>query len=88
MMISSPLSINDEIGFHARTAALFAKKASSFNADIFVEFNGKKVNAKSTLSLMTLGVKSEDEILLTAKGLDEKEAHNALVKFIESNFKE
>ena len=86
-MISSPIRINDEIGFHARTAALFAKKASTFSANIFVEFNGKKVNAKSTLSLMTLGVKSKDEIILTAEGIDEKEAHKALITIIETNFK-
>ena len=49
-MISFLINIEDEIGFHARTASLFAKKASTFNSDIFVEFNGKKVSAKSTLS--------------------------------------
>ena len=86
-MISKPISINDKIGFHARTAALFAKKASTFKANIIVEFNGKKVNAKSTLSLMSLGVKSQDEIILIAEGSDEKEAHNALITIIETNFK-
>ena len=74
-MISFSINIEDEIGFHARTASLFAKKASTFNSDIFVEFNGKKVSAKSTLSLMTLGVKSRDQIMLIAEGSDEKEAH-------------
>ena len=70
-MISFLINIEDEIGFHARTASLFAKKASTFNSDIFVEFNGKKVRAKSTLSLMTLGVKSRDQIMLIAEGSDE-----------------
>ena len=87
-MISFSINIEDEIGFHARTASLFAKKASTFNSDIFVEFNGKKVSAKSTLSLMTLGVKSRDQIVLIAEGSDEKEAHEALVSYIKNNFKE
>ena len=63
-MISLAINIKDEIGFHARTASLFAKKASKFESEIFIEFKGKKVNAKSTLSIMTLGVKSNDEIVL------------------------
>ena len=87
-MISFLINIEDEIGFHARTASLFAKKASTFNSNIFVEFNGKKVSAKSTLSLMTLGVKSRDQIVLIAEGSDEKEAHEALVSYIKNNFKE
>ena len=87
-MISFSINIEDEIGFHARTASLFAKKASTFNSDIFVEFNGKKVSAKSTLSLMTLGVKSRDQIMLITEGNDEKEAHEALISYIKNNFKE
>ena len=87
-MISLAISIKDEIGFHARTASLFAKKASKFKSEIFIEFNRKKVNAKSTLSIMTLGVKSNDEIVLTTNGNDEKEAHNTLLTFIENNFKD
>ncbi|MAC62302.1 MAG: PTS sugar transporter subunit IIA [Flavobacteriaceae bacterium] len=85
-MISLAINIKDEIGFHARTASLFAKKASKFESEIFIEFKGKKVNAKSTLSIMTLGVKSNDEIVLITNGNDEKEAHNALISYIENNF--
>jgi len=88
LMISLAINIKDEIGFHARTASLFAKKASKFESEIFIEFKGKSVNAKSTLSIMTLGVKSNDEIVLITNGNDEKEAHNALISYIENNFKD
>lgn len=87
-MISQAINIKDEIGFHARTASLFAKKASKFESDIFIGFKGKRVNAKSTLSIMTLGVKSNDEIVLMTNGNDEKEAHITLISYIENNFKD
>ena len=87
-MISLAINIKDEIGFHARTASLFAKRASKFESEIFIEFNRKRVNAKSTLSIMTLGVKSNDEIVLITNGNDEKEAHYALISYIENNFKD
>ncbi len=87
-MVSTSILIKDKIGFHARTASLFAKEADKFKSDIFVEFKDKKVNGKSTLSLMTLGVKNLDQITLTVEGTDENQAHLTLIKFIESNFKQ
>ena len=86
-MIRTSIKIEDKIGFHARTASIFAKKASEFKSEIFVKFKEKKVNAKSTLSLMTLGVKSLDEIELTVEGTDEIHANQALVDLVKSNFK-
>jgi phosphotransferase system HPr (HPr) family protein len=86
-MIKTSLIIKDKIGFHARTAAIFAKAAADFKSEIFVEFNGKRINAKSTLSLMTLGVKSLDDIELTVEGSDEVHANQTLVDLVKSNFK-
>ena len=86
-MIRTSIKIKDKIGFHARTASTFAKKASAFKSEIFVKFKEKKVNAKSTLSLMTLGVKSLDDIELTVEGMDEILATQALVDLVKSNFK-
>ena len=86
-MIKTSLIIKDKIGFHDRTAAIFAKAAADFKSEIFVEFNGKRINAKSTLSLMTLGVKSEDKIELFIKGIDQNSANQTLVDLVESNFK-
>jgi len=86
-MIKTSIKIEDKIGFHARTAAIFAKKASAFKSEIFVKFKEKKVNAKSTLSLMTLGVKSLDDIELTVEGSDEVHANQTLVDLVKSNFK-
>jgi phosphocarrier protein len=85
-MIKEKITLLDKIGFHARTASLFAKKASSFNAEVSVEFMGKKVNGKSTLSLMTLGVKTQNDIFVIASGVDEVAALKSLIELIKSNF--
>ncbi len=85
-MIKEKVVVIDKIGFHARTAALFAKEATTFSAMIKIEFNNKSVNGKSMLAIMTLGVKSNDSIEIIADGADEKEAIASLVKLIQNNF--
>jgi phosphocarrier protein HPr len=85
-MIQKTLVLNDPIGFHARTASLFAKTASSFEAEVLVYFNDKKANGKSMLSLMTLGVKSKQEIRIKVSGRDEEMALDRLSNLVTSNF--
>ncbi|MGI9541516.1 MAG: HPr family phosphocarrier protein [Flavobacteriaceae bacterium] len=87
-MIENKIIIIDSVGFHARTASLFSKKAAQFESDITIVFNEKKVNGKSTLSLMTLGVKSHDEIAIAVSGKDESLAMESLLALIENNFKD
>jgi len=86
-MIEKIIALKDQVGFHARTAALFAKRAAQFKAEIEVGFKEKKANGKSTLALMTLGVKSMEEIKIIVKGSDERSAMEALTELIESQFK-
>lgn len=85
-MTEHTLKLNDPIGFHARTASLFAKTAASFESEISVYFNEKKANGKSMLSLMTLGVKSKQEIRIEASGADEEMALDRLKNLVSSNF--
>ena len=86
-MIEKIIALQDQVGFHARTAALFAKWAAQFKAEIQVGFREKKANGKSTLALMTLGVKSMEEIKIIIQGPDEQAAMAALTALIESKFK-
>ena len=86
-MIEKIIALQDQVGFHARTAALFAKKAAQFKAETQVEFKEKKANGKSTLALMTLGVKSMEQIKIMVQGPDERAAMEALTSLIESQFK-
>ena len=85
-MIQYTLVLNDPIGFHARTASLFAKTAASFESEVSVYFNDKKANGKSMLSLMTLGVKSKQEIRIEVLGADEEMAIERLKNLVSSNF--
>jgi len=80
------IQINDKIGFHARTASLFSKEASKFKSMINIEFKDKKVNGKSMLSLMSLGIKTNDSIILSCDGDDEKVSIDHLKHLIDNNF--
>ena len=85
-MAKEKVTVTDEIGFHARTASLFAKKASVFNSNVQVSFNGKTDNGKSMLAIMTLGVKSNATVEVSADGDDETEALKALIDLVQNNF--
>jgi len=86
-MIGTEVMVWDEVGLHARTATIFAKKAMLFESQIKIEGNNKVVNGKSMLSLMSLGIKQGMKIKITADGVDEKMAINSLTNLVENNFK-
>lgn len=71
-------------GLQARPAALFVQEANRFSSEIFLEKDGKKVNAKSIMGLMSLAAGAGTTIIISADGHDEEEAVNALTKFIEN----
>jgi len=80
--------IRNKSGLHARPAALFAKEAAKFKSDIKVEKDGKQVNAKSILSILTCGLEQGSKVKIIAAGEDEREAIDALVTMIEDQFGE
>lgn len=81
------LRMQDPVGFHTRTAAMFARQAVLFGSSIQVLFGDKKaVNGKSMLGLMSLGVKGGDDIRIIAEGGDAGEALSALRNLIENGF--
>ncbi|MCV9888096.1 HPr family phosphocarrier protein [Metabacillus halosaccharovorans] len=81
-MVEKQVEVNLKTGLQARPAALFVQEANRFASDIFLEKDGKKVNAKSIMGLMSLAVSSGAEINLIAEGSDEQEAVEALEKFV------
>ncbi len=78
----------NKTGLHARPAALFVQEASKYKSDIKVEKDGKQVNAKSIMGILSLGVAQGTKIKITANGVDEKDALDALVKLVASKFGE
>ena len=67
-----------ETGIHARPATLLVQAASKFNSDIILEYNGKSVNLKSIMGVMSLGVGQGADVTITADGDDAKEAIEAI----------
>ena len=67
-----------ETGIHARPATLLVQAASKFGSDINLEYNGKSVNVKSIMGVMSLGVGQNADVTITAEGDDEKDALDAI----------
>ena len=80
--------VNNQVGLHARPATFFIQKANEFKSSIWVEKDERRVNAKSLLGVLSLGIVKGTAINLIADGADENEAVEALVALIDSNFGE
>ena len=80
--------VNNQVGLHARPATFFLQKANEFKSSIWVEKDERRVNAKSLLGVLSLGIVKGTAINLIADGADEKEAVEALAELIATNFAE
>ena len=87
-MITREITVLNEVGLHARPATFFIQKANEFKSSIWVEKDERKVNAKSLLGVLSLGIVKGTKINLIADGQDEEEAVVTLVNLIASNFTE
>ena len=87
-MYTQEITVNNEVGLHARPATFFIQKANEFKCSIWVEKEERRVNAKSLLGVLSLGITKGSSIVISAEGPDEEEAVNALCSLIESNFGE
>ncbi len=88
-MEKGKVKVVNEVGLHARPAALFVAKAASFKSDIRIHNatkEGKWVSAKSILGVLTLGVEKDHEIEIIAEGADEAEAVKQIIALIENDF--
>lgn len=77
--------IKDQFGMHARPAGLFVKEAAAFSCNIKLAANGKEVDAKRIMGVMSLGVKCGNEVTVTADGADEAAAAEKLESFLKAN---
>ena len=85
-MISRNITIKNSVGLYARPATFFIQKSNEFKSSIWVEKDERRVNAKSLLGVLSLGIVGGTDIVIIADGVDEEEAVNALVKLVESGF--
>lgn len=87
-MISRDVTITNSIGLHARPATFFIQKANGYKSFIWVEKDDRKVNAKSLLGVLSLGIAQGMSIRLTADGADENEALEGLEQLVKTGFAE
>ena len=87
-MYAREVAVNNQVGLHARPATFFIQKANEFKSSIWVEKEERRVNAKSLLGVLSLGIIRGTQINIVADGADESEAVSALADLISSNFTE
>lgn len=82
-MVKRTVTIVNETGLHARPASLFTKMATSCKCDVYLEKEGKKINAKSILGILALAIGQGHVIDIITEGEDEVESMKKLVEFVE-----
>ena len=87
-MVSKEVVISNQVGLHARPATYFIQKANEFKSGIWVKKEERRVNAKSLLGVLSLGIVKGTPITIIADGSDEEEAVTALTALIASDFAE
>src|SRR5688572_15287781 len=87
-MIKQEVEIINKLGLHARASTKLTQTASQFGSEIWIERNGRRVNAKSIMGVMMLAASKGTKINLETSGADEKPAMDALVELIVSRFGE
>ncbi|MBE5940271.1 MAG: HPr family phosphocarrier protein [Lachnospiraceae bacterium] len=81
-MVTKSMIIELQSGLEARPIAMLVQVASKFDSSIYVEVGNKRVNAKSIMGMMTLGMESGENVTVTAEGTDEKEAVESIEKYL------
>ena len=85
-MFVKEVVVQNQVGLHARPATFFIQKANEYKSSIWVEKDERKVNAKSLLGVLSLGITKGLSISIIAEGSDEEEAVNGLVSLVSSDF--
>lgn len=87
-MYAREILVQNQLGLHARPATFFIQKANEFKSIIWVEKGERRVNAKSLLGVLSLGIVKGTAINIIAEGPDEEAAVNGLTRLVLNNFSE
>ena len=87
-MYDKEVKVENQVGLHARPATFFIQKANEYKSSIWVEKEERRVNAKSLLGVLSLGIVGGTTIRIIADGADDKEGVESLVALVESGFAE
>ena len=81
-MYAKEVSVQNHVGLHARPATFFIQKANEFKSSIWVEVEDRKINAKSLLGVLSMGITKGTRVSIIAEGPDEEEAVKALTEML------
>ena len=84
-MIRKPITVQLASGLEARPVAVLVQVASQYESKIYVEIDNKKVNAKSIMGMMTLGLSTGESVVVSAEGTDEQAAIENIEKYLSSH---
>ena len=84
-MIRKPMTVQLASGLEARPVAVLVQVASQYESKIYVEIDNKKVNAKSIMGMMTLGLSTGESVVVSAEGTDEQAAIENIEKYLSSH---
>ena len=87
-MFSKSVRVVNETGLYAKAATSFIQKANEFKSTVWIEKDERRVNAKSLLGILSMGLARDTEMTIIAEGRDEEEAVEALVTLVSSGFQE
>jgi len=87
-VVVKDVMVENQVGLHARPATFFIQRANEYKSSIWVEKEERRVNAKSLLGVLSLGIVGGTQIRIIADGSDEQQAVEGLTKLINSGFKE
>ena len=87
-MLQNTVVVQNQVGLHARPATFFIQKANEFKSSIWIEKEDRRVNAKSLLGILSLGIVGGTTIKIIADGADKEEAVKGLVDLVDSGFAE
>ncbi|MBP3310498.1 MAG: HPr family phosphocarrier protein [Ruminococcus sp.] len=87
-MFVREVMVKNQVGLHARPATFFIQKANEFKSSIWIEKEERRVNAKSLLGILSLGIVGGTAVKVIADGADEKAAVDALIELVDSGFSE
>ena len=87
-MYVKDVMVQNQVVLHARPATFFIQKANEFKSTVWVEKEERRVNSKSLLGVLSLGIVGGTTIRIIADGPDEEEAVESLVKLVQSGFTE
>lgn len=84
-MIQKSMKIQLSTGLEARPVAVLVQKASQYDSTVYIQAEGKKVNAKSIMGMMSLGLDMGEEVTVIADGNDESDAIESIEKYLSGN---